>query len=147
MTTPTRAGADSDPVLPAVVQMVQMVFDHAGVELGADTVRGLCRLTLAAARAAVAEEIATACDWVAAQAPAGHGMDHNGGQVVGYLGAASLARRHAVNPPTPYDGTALNAAYFRGERHQRERIAYLVEERIPESTDRERMLAIVREGL
>jgi hypothetical protein len=51
-----------------------------------------------------------------------------------------------VNPPTPHDGTALNAAYFRGERHQQERIAYQVEEQIPDSPDRARVLEIVRKG-
>lgn len=147
MTQPTFAGADSDPVLPAVVEMVREVIDRAGPGLNPESVRALCRLTLAASRAAVAEEIATACDWMAAQAPAGYGMDYNGGQVVGYLGAASVARRHMVHPPTPYDGTALTAAYFRGERHQKERIAYQVEKEIPESPDRARVLEIVRNGL
>lgn len=141
----TLAGADSDPVLADVLSAVQQVFDHLGVDLNADTVRGLCRLTLAVSRHAVAEEIATACDWHAAQAPAGYGMDYNGGQVVGYLGAAGLARRHAVHPPTSSDGTALNAAYFRGERHERERIAYQVEELLPDTDDRDRMLRIVRD--
>lgn len=147
MTQPTLAGADSDPALPAVVEVVQKTLDLAGVAWSPDIVRALCRLTLAASRGAVAEEIAAACDWTAAQAPAGYGMDYNGGQVIGYLGAAGLARRHLVHPPTPHDGTALNAAYVRGQRHQQERIAFQVEEQIPESADRERVLEIVRKGL
>lgn len=148
MPEPITDGALDDPFLPELTAQFQRVLNLAGTELAEPFVKGVCALALALARSRVASEIATAIDEFAAQAPqgGGEGFTHTSGMVSGLLGASTIARRHGVHPPAvSSDGRALNAAYLRGERCERERIAYQIATVLPPGSDLELALAIVRD--
>ncbi len=133
-----------DPALDELLSTIRLALPN----LSEDVASALCRLALAVARPILAEEIAAACNWEAARAPVKYasGFTHGSGVVAGLLGAGQIARRHASNPPaTSANESALNAAKFSGERHERERIAYQVERLLPDDATRVEVLRIVRD--
>lgn len=132
-----------DPAAEAAEKALLAVFGDA---VPSEALAALADGMAAVIRPVVAEGIAAACGAMAAKAPPGYGLDHNGGQVVGYLGAGQIARRHATVPPlTSADESALNAAYFRGQRTEQERIAHQIERALPDSEARRVALEIARD--